>query len=193
MSTTPTALGFGLGNEWVEKHCKSLRSVFDSVRIHREPFSYYKIQRHRTFWWQISTPDFVTIKGIEVPERATVKKRYHCKALTVHCRLMGSYESLKGGATSEAMEDFTGGVTETFDFRQNVPANMFHILDQAYKRCSLMGCSIEVNTHLYISSVILVCSYFFVDCLLSHFYFIDWLPQIIGCVTLFYFSLFCLT
>ena len=174
MSTTPTALGFGLGNEWVENHCKPLGSVSDSVRIHREPFSYYKIQR--TFWWQISTSDFVAFK-----------------ALTVHCRLMGSYESLKGGATSEAMEDFTGGVTETFDFRQNVPANMFHILDQAYKRCSLMGCSIEVNTHLYISSVILVCSYFFVDCLLSHFYFIDWLPQIIGCVTLFYFSLFCLT
>ena len=68
---------------------------------------------------------------------------------------MGSYESLKGGATSEAMEDFTGGVTETFDFRQNVPANMFHILDQAYKRCSLMGCSIEVKN-------------FLIDCLPCH-------------------------
>ncbi len=58
---------------------------------------------------------------------------------------MGSYESLKGGATSEAMEDFTGGVTETFDFRQDVPGNMFTIMQKAYERNSLMGCSIEVS------------------------------------------------
>ena len=61
-------------------------------------------------------------------------------------RLVGSYEALKGGATSEAMEDFTGGVTEVFDFRQDVPANIWQIMRRAYDRDSLMGCSIEVNT-----------------------------------------------
>ena len=60
-------------------------------------------------------------------------------------RLHGSYESLKGGSTSEAMEDFTGGVTEMFDMKQNVPANLFQIMMKAHERNSLMGCSIDVS------------------------------------------------
>lgn len=66
------------------------------------------------------------------------------RSLTDVDRLHGSYESLKGGSTSEAMEDFTGGVTEMFDMKQNVPANLFQIMVKAHERNSLMGCSIDV-------------------------------------------------
>jgi len=67
------------------------------------------------------------------------------RSLTAVDRLHGSYESLKGGSTSEAMEDFTGGVTEMFDMKQNVPANLFQIMSKAHERNSLMGCSIDVS------------------------------------------------
>jgi len=43
------------------------------------------------------------------------------------------------------MEDFTGGVTEMFDMKQNVPANLFQIMMKAHERNSLMGCSIDVS------------------------------------------------
>ncbi len=65
--------------------------------------------------------------------------------LNVVFRLNGSYEALKGGCSSEAMEDMTGGVVETFNFRKEVPKNMWTILKKAYDRRSLMACQIDVR------------------------------------------------
>ena len=61
------------------------------------------------------------------------------------CRLHGCYENLSGGLTSEAMEDFTGGVVERFNFRENVPDDLFKQMLKAQHRLSLMGCSIDVS------------------------------------------------
>ena len=59
-------------------------------------------------------------------------------------RLHGSYEALKGGTTCEAMEDFSGGVTEMYDIDQ-APDNLFQVMMKANQRQSLMSCSIEVR------------------------------------------------
>uniref|UniRef100_A0A803VJN0 Calpain 9 n=1 Tax=Ficedula albicollis TaxID=59894 RepID=A0A803VJN0_FICAL len=60
-----------------------------------------------------------------------------------YAKLNGSYESLKGGSTIEAMEDFTGGIGEMYDVKA-APDNFYEILEKALKRCSMVGCSIDV-------------------------------------------------
>ena len=61
------------------------------------------------------------------------------------CRLHGSYEALKGGSQAEAMEDFTGGLTERFDLKK-APANLLQIMLKGFERGSLMGCALDVSS-----------------------------------------------
>lgn len=65
-------------------------------------------------------------------------------ATDLSLRLHGSYEALKGGNTLEAMEDFTGGVTEFFELSETVK-ELYSIMKKALERGSLMGCSIDVS------------------------------------------------
>ncbi|KAG9283018.1 calpain-3 [Astyanax mexicanus] len=59
-----------------------------------------------------------------------------------YAKLHGTYEALKGGNTLEAMEDFTGGVTEFYEI-SDAPREIYNIMKKALNRGSLMGCSID--------------------------------------------------
>lgn len=59
-------------------------------------------------------------------------------------RLHGSYEALDGGTSSEAMVDFTGGVSEVFSLTET-QTDLYKVLLKAYERSSLLSCSIEVS------------------------------------------------
>lgn len=59
-------------------------------------------------------------------------------------RLYGGYEALKGGKTSEAMTDFTGGVVESYDLKKS-DISLFDRITRNIKLSSLMSCSIKVK------------------------------------------------
>lgn len=52
-------------------------------------------------------------------------------------RIKGSYKALDGGFTVEAMRDFTGGVSETYELNKE-PPNLFKIMLNSFQRKSLM-------------------------------------------------------
>ncbi|XP_022710373.1 calpain-A-like isoform X2 [Varroa jacobsoni] len=64
-----------------------------------------------------------------------------------YAKIHGSYEALSGGSACEAMEDFTGGITEQYDVRQ-APHNLYMIMLKAYERNALMSCSITPGERL---------------------------------------------
>ncbi|KAL7037834.1 hypothetical protein ACKWTF_009373 [Chironomus riparius] len=65
-----------------------------------------------------------------------------------YAKLHGSYEALKGGQTSDALEDFTGGVSERYDLSK-APAHLYSTLENRVLRDSMMACSINSNPRIY--------------------------------------------
>lgn len=62
-----------------------------------------------------------------------------------YAKLVGSYDALRGGTTSEGMEDFTGGMSEMIELGNSAPENLFNIMIRAHARCSLLACSIDAS------------------------------------------------
>uniref|UniRef100_A0A7E4VCX7 Calpain catalytic domain-containing protein n=1 Tax=Panagrellus redivivus TaxID=6233 RepID=A0A7E4VCX7_PANRE len=65
-----------------------------------------------------------------------------------YAKLYGSFEALKGGTTSEALEDMTGGLTEFIDLA-NPPANLMEMMMRGVEMGSLFGCSIEADPNVW--------------------------------------------
>ncbi|XP_017314425.1 calpain-2 catalytic subunit [Ictalurus punctatus] len=61
-----------------------------------------------------------------------------------YAKVNGCYENLIGGFSSEAHEDFTGGIAECYTLRK-APVNLFNIIKKALSRGSLLSTSISAS------------------------------------------------
>ncbi|XP_067149007.1 calpain-8-like [Apteryx mantelli] len=59
-----------------------------------------------------------------------------------YAKLNGSYEALKGGFPIEAFEDFTGGISESYELKA-APSDLYQIIQKALRAGSLLSCSIN--------------------------------------------------
>ncbi|XP_055593662.1 calpain-B-like isoform X2 [Uranotaenia lowii] len=95
-------------------------------------------------WYDVVIDDRLpTFQGRLVYMRSTEQDEFWSALLEkAYAKLFGSYEVLRGGSASEAMVDFTGGVTETFEMKE-APKDLFDIIEKGFRNHAMFSCSLE--------------------------------------------------
>lgn len=56
----------------------------------------------------------------------------------------GSYEALNRGRCSDALQDFTGGITEIFRIDEIDTTNFYELMRASYEAGAMLSCSLRV-------------------------------------------------
>ena len=68
----------------------------------------------------------------------------------ISCRIHGCYMAIQSGHVKDTLVDFTGGLSESFNLRreENLPADLWNIIQDSFNDGSLLGAGIRVSTSL---------------------------------------------
>ncbi|XP_058055312.1 calpain-B-like [Anopheles bellator] len=97
-------------------------------------------------WYDVVVDDRLpTLHGQLAYIKSSAKNEFWSALLEkAYAKLFGSYEALSGGTASEAMEDFTGGLTEGYEMK-GAPKDLFERIEKGCANLAMFACSIEAG------------------------------------------------
>ncbi|XP_058129991.1 calpain-A-like [Anopheles ziemanni] len=119
----------------------------DAIKGGRKGVDYAGIFHFRFWrfgqWYDVVVDDRLpTYRGKLVYIKSSTQNEFWSALLEkAYAKLFGSYQALIGGSASEAMEDFTGGLTEAYDMKE-VPKNLFEMIGKGCQSYAMFSCSI---------------------------------------------------